>query len=374
MADGWAFSLIFKKVANCYNQLLNKIEPNYQATNFEIYLENEKDYLASKVYQRDQEFWLRQYEGKELTMLEAKGNKIKENLVYQFSVSKDVYQSIGEYCKSNKSTLFHFFLGLVAISLYRVIGKKDITILLPVLNRSNRKHRDIIGLLMNMIPLNLTMSSEMDFLELQGMIGQVLRESYRHHQFQFTELINLLRKKGIQSPTRCDVRLSYEKHDYNVQIQDAIVDICPLTHELDEDPLALFIREYEGNQTINLDFHFNQQYFNKNECESIFEAFRKLLKEIPSQDDRELKSLKVFNKKALSYLKGKTTEIESYSILELFHNQVEKSPEKEAVIFRDKSITYEELNLNANRIANLIREKTEGHRERVGILISKVNV
>src|SRR5215467_4169657 len=56
---------------------------------------------------------------------------------------------------------------------------------------------------------------------------------------------------------------------------------------------------------------------------------------------------------------------------ELFEEQVKKTPKAEAVVFEDASLSYEELNRRANRLAHYLRELGVKPDERVAICVER---
>ena len=57
--------------------------------------------------------------------------------------------------------------------------------------------------------------------------------------------------------------------------------------------------------------------------------------------------------------------------LQLFENQVEKTPEATAVIFGDESLSYRELNVRANRLAHLLISFGIGPENFVGLAVPR---
>ena len=67
-------------------------------------------------------------------------------------------------------------------------------------------------------------------------------------------------------------------------------------------------------------------------------------------DEEKQKIINEFNDTDTDFPKDK-------SVVELFEEQVRKTPDNTAVIFKDTSVTYRELNEKSNRIASYIRKK-----------------
>ena len=57
------------------------------------------------------------------------------------------------------------------------------------------------------------------------------------------------------------------------------------------------------------------------------------------------------------------------TIQELFEEQVEKSPNNLAVVFKDKKLTYRELNEHSNQLARTLRERGVNPDQIVGLMV-----
>jgi amino acid adenylation domain-containing protein len=67
---------------------------------------------------------------------------------------------------------------------------------------------------------------------------------------------------------------------------------------------------------------------------------------------------------------GETTEAPPARTLhEAFEMQVEKTPDRAAVIFEDESLSYRQLNTRANRVAHMLRQKGVGEDAVVGVML-----
>ncbi|KMP94175.1 hypothetical protein TU65_14990, partial [Bacillus wiedmannii] len=79
-------------------------------------------------------------------------------------------------------------------------------------------------------------------------------------------------------------------------------------------------------------------------------------------DDERHQLLEEFNKTQVDYSRGKTLQ-------ELFEAQVDKRPDHIAVKFRNKTLTYRELNEKSNQLARVLRQKGVNPNSIVGLMI-----
>lgn len=71
-----------------------------------------------------------------------------------------------------------------------------------------------------------------------------------------------------------------------------------------------------------------------------------------------------FNSTQKEYCKDKT-------INELFEEQVDKNPDKIALVFGQESLTYQELNKRSNQVARVLRDNEIRADDIVGILVKR---
>ena len=129
-----------------------------------------------------------------------------------------------------------------------------------------------------------------------------------------------------------------------------------------------------GNYRIQLEF--NSGYFSIEEANRMLRYFRHLIGEILAAPERPATELgmldeaerhlllDVFNRRAL--------DIPESSLIELFESQVRRNEDIVAVVADDGMLTYGELNEEANRLANFLREKYQARpRELVAILTNR---
>ena len=116
---------------------------------------------------------------------------------------------------------------------------------------------------------------------------------------------------------------------------------------------------YECNFVERIAGHFKQL------IEKVIENARFLIKDVDILTKQEREQIIYgFNDTKADYPEDKTFH-------ELFEEQVEKVPERTAVVFENKSLTYRELNQRANSLAWTLREKGVGTDKIVAIMLEK---
>ncbi|WP_426446147.1 amino acid adenylation domain-containing protein [Paenibacillus sp. S-38] len=132
-----------------------------------------------------------------------------------------------------------------------------------------------------------------------------------------------------------------------------------------------------GEETA-VKFEYNAELYSSREIERIQGHLVHMLSQMAEDPERSVESLELVTageKLALLESFGALPEgAEETSPLlfhELFEQQARRSPDETAVIFRDRSLTYGELNARANLLAVRLRESGIGREQVVGILAER---
>ena len=177
ITDGWGGSIIFKETVNNYNNI-TKLKINLEKYSYLEFIKENKKYQESDKYLKDKIFWKEklQYIPKNLftKSIYIDGGIVsnRENLI----VERKVYNEIMEYSKNNNCSIFHFFLGVLAVYFGKICNEEEVVIGVPILNRTKATNKQIVGHFANVIPLKITINKENTFSYIINKIRMELGE------------------------------------------------------------------------------------------------------------------------------------------------------------------------------------------------------
>ncbi len=131
-----------------------------------------------------------------------------------------------------------------------------------------------------------------------------------------------------------------------------------------------------SDNEFKLTFEYCTKLFDENFIINFAKRYESILNEIlihPDtlisnisilDEDEKHKILYEFNNTKSDYPKDKT-------IIQLFEEQVNKTPDNIAVVFEDKKLTYRELNEKANALAYALKSMNINHKDIVSVLLDK---
>ena len=358
ITDGWGTSLMFQRLVQNYNEILEhgEIKTIYPFS-YKDFAEDDAAYQESESYTEDKKYWVKKFE----SLPENLFDKIEDNVQTNKSdrkeliLKREVYNQLNQLATTYKCSTFNVILAI----LYTYFGRKhrnnNFAIGLPVLNRSKSIYKKTVGLFMGISPLRIPIDFNASFQDLIVEIKNTLRNDYRHQRFPLGKLIQELQIFS-EKERLFNITLSYEKQNYSNDFLHTQTQVIPLTHKSERVALALYIREFDEQEDVKIDFDYNLNYFNEVQITQVVQHFENLIHAIldtPNQILKELdylgkeekkEVLETFNNTKADYQKEKT-------FLDLFEKQVENFSSKEALKDDYKTYSYSELHKLSNQIA-----------------------
>ncbi len=378
ISDAWSCSKIGTDIVNFLNSKINNKEfieesrPSYIE-----YINSEREYETSEKYLKDEEFWRKYLSNiKETVSLKPiKENTSKEAARYSVVLNDEESEKINKYCKENKISPYALFLAAISTYIYRVKGNNDFIIGTPVLNRANFKEKNMIGMFVSTLPIRVNVKENEKFVELAKNISTNNLSLFRHQKYPYSKSLEFVRKNQDIRTNLYNIVLSYQNARANMG-QDSIYSTTWVFNKNISDELQIHIMDMDSTGRLNINYDYLIDLFNEVEIKYlhtrlmaiIFDAINNINIDVENiqimSDEEKNKIIHDFNDTIIDYPKDKT-------VMELFKEQVEKTPDMIALVFKEKSMTYKELNEKSNRIAHFLKQKDICKNDVVGIMMDK---
>ncbi len=178
---------------------------------------------------------------------------------------------------------------------------------------------------------------------------------------------------------------SEEKTLFNTGFLFSVKDTCDKSRGTEDIPddlgkinqgLCLALKVYQCDNKLTFYFNYNSSLFKKDTIMRMVVHFNNILREIVNDPVKKLSDIEVLSEveKRQLFIDFNSTKQEypkSMTIHEVFEQQAEKVPDRVAVIFEDKCLTYKELNQKSNILARLLRENGIGPGRIAGVMAER---
>jgi len=381
--DGWSLAMMFKRTSEFYNQ--SNIPENSVLiyNSLEDFTLMSTQYLNSDVFLADRSFWS---DKSKLWNDGGFDNFIVDRTVLSnindfstksksFELSRKQFSSLQTFSRNYNCSLFEFFIALYYMYFTNTYNKKSIVIGTPVLNRNNAAFKKTLGSFMNVLANIYSFSNDISFLELLKLIHAEIRESYRHSQYPFSLVQKEFNEQHKANVSIIDVLFSYENFDYGLRFDSHKSSIVALPNGRDNIPLTIKIREYSTNETIVFDLNYATEIFQDQHIDRLIDDLKFLMTSVINLPSHKLKDFDTLcPKSANGILERKGSEFvkdQRLSLLDLFYSNVLNLGSKLALICDGELITFKEIDLRSNLIAQEILKSGVGKDSIIPIFLDR---
>ncbi|MBC7886372.1 MAG: amino acid adenylation domain-containing protein [Ferruginibacter sp.] len=278
-----------------------------------------------------------------------------------FSIDKELANQVNLLCQQQDSTLFMTMLAAFNVLLHRYSGQQDICVGTTVPGREQEQVEGLIGFFENRLALRSEVSDDISFAEFLGQVKNTVISAYEHQEAPFERVVETVAKDndpGNNPIFQVMFGLTSKPLNAELKLKELILSVEKIENKISNYAISLFITEttdgfagsveyctglYQEATMIKMIDHY------KNLLRSIVETPHQKMGSLPmltTAEEQEL--LEEFNNTGSAYPKDKT-------LVELFEEQVVKTPGKMAVLFEEQQISYEALNSKANQLAHWLR-------------------
>ena len=363
-----------------FNRLYNGEDLKNIPIQYKDYAVWENEYDNSELIKIPENYWVNKFKDCEFAQL---------NLPYDFSIpskrsyngekitkkiNEKEFKKIERYAKKIGVSPYMFFVSTFFILLYKYTGQNDINVGSPIANRNRNETKRMIGMFVNNIILRGKINEEATFEEFLENIKNQLLEDLTYQPYPFDMLIKKLKVEIDNSKNPLfDVMFTYQNKEENiVKINEKETQVIEINNNISKFNLSLEVKP--KTNTINIEYCTD--LFKRQTIERLFEHYMNTIKSVMNDINIKIKDINIvpkdeknkilyeFNNTKLDYPKNKI-------ITELFEEQVEKQPDKTAVVFGKESISYKELNEKSNQIANYLRKTGVKPNDIIGVMLPR---
>lgn len=372
IADGWSLQILTHQISKIYEQMLaGKADLSPQQPSYKDFIHNDAEYLRSPKYAKSKQYWSERFEQLPEQMPPL-SHDVDGDRIVSF-LHKEQSDKIIGFCERHNITLNTFFISLYLIYKFKVTGTKDMILGVPVVGRSGKIERNTFGMFVNTMPFRFVMNCDETVLDVMHRVSKLLTVNYKHHRYPYNHFfkdINLA-QKGYDR--LFEVCINY----YGTQLSNDIDGLPVHNHEFyngqQEYPLQIIIRNWLDDKGIQLDFDYKVSEYTQEQVMGMFNHL-KLAIDLILRDDRKPVSdflLVTEDEKqrlVFDYNKTDTDQRNDRSIIDLFEEQVQLTPDRVAIECGNDSLTYEELNQRSNQLAALLTSKGVSNHAIVAIM------
>jgi amino acid adenylation domain-containing protein len=278
------------------------------------------------------------------------------------------------------ATLFIALLAAFATLLHRYSGQDDIVVGTPFAGRNRTEFETMVGYFINPLALRVDLSGNPSFRTLLKRARETTIEAFQYADVPYEMVVNATRPERDMSQTPVFQAMmvlhnpAWQTERPKFQPQGTTA--TEVVHQKEWSKFDVLLGMSERQTGLNTTWEYSTDLFEHATIERMTHHFRELIASAVADPDRPLSRLSLLTQEERSRIlvdwsQEAAPKIDDQLVKDLFEAQVERTPGAVAVVFEDQSISYEDLNRRANRLAHHLQAKGVGPGSLVAIFMEK---
>jgi amino acid adenylation domain-containing protein len=375
ICDGWSFELIYRQTADLYRRCLQG-QPleTVPLLPYAHYIVHERAYRESVRYRKAEAYWKQRLveDGGSIsfygripqlatTRTRRVSHQLSPDLAHKLKVA--VAETSSE---PKKVSLLHIFAAVLIAYIHSLNRKQSYTIGIPFHNRRSKPFKETIGFFSEILPVRIDVAEGDTLASLVGKVREEIQKAVRHGQH------------SIANPyfgKVYEVVVNYHNRSFS---DFAGIPAYPewIHNGHGDDSLALQIHDFGASGGLVLDFDLHQSIFTQQESEQAVRHCVRALEAFLTRPDQPLQGLTLLSpqetRRVIKEWSQCANEItDRRCVHETLEEQASFNPDNLAVVFKDESLTYQELNRRSNKLAHYLKKRGVGPRTLVALCVER---
>ncbi len=381
VADGWSMGVLIEEFSQLYaaHAQGRRAELPVLPIQYADYALWQRRWMEAGELERQLDWWRAQL-GTEQPVLELPGDRSRPARPTQhgarldFALEPALAKGLMTLARQRGVTPFMLLLASFQALLHRYSGQTDLRIGVPVANRSRAETHGLIGFFVNTQVLRAELDGRLPFARLLEQTRDRSLDAQGYQDVPFERLVNALQgERSLSHSPLFQVMFNHQQSRPGALggmlagLQVESLEWQGRTAQFD-----LQLDTHEEGERLLASLTYATDLFDAERIDTLARHWRNLLGAIVANPEcaiGELPMLSAGESEATLY--GLNATQQHYGGPECVHLHIEAqaaaTPDACALVFAGHSLTYEQLNQQANRLAHQLREQGVGPEVRVGI-------
>lgn len=336
--DGYGTSMLLRRVSEVYSALSQgQAVTASPFAGLSGVIEEDIAYQTSSQFERDRQYWLdAMQDAPEPVRLTPQTAPASDLALRQSAVlPTETFAQLQEVSRQAQASWADLLLAATAIYLHRCRGATEIILGVPMMGRLGSAALRVPAMVMNIVPLRVSVTTDSSFAQVASQIAQRLRDLRPHQRYRYEQLRRDLKRVGrpLFGPV-----VNIMPFDDSIRFGDAS---CTL-HNLSAGPvedLAVNVRANLGSRTLKLDIEANPACYSPEELAQHQQGWLAELHRGLEDCECPLTS----HPATQALLQGEPLAEPVPDVLQRFLERAQQQPDAPAIVAADQHWSYGEL-------------------------------
>lgn len=397
ITDFWSQTLILNDLMKHYKDCCNQ-EPMSVTSDvtFLDFNNRQEEYIRSEQGADAFEFWKKYLDGSSLK-LGFPADHVRpafhsENgTTLEFHIDKELTDAVTDYCKTRKATVFNLMLAAYYAVLNRYTNDTDIVVGVPVAGRMDQDIGKVVGLCMNSLPVRAMFEEDTTLGQLIELVQGSISQIYKYQNYPFGLLAeNLDIERDVSSTPVYQTVFIYQESSladnedfsafaigsdgYSIQIDGMKMNTVGFVKKGAQFDITLMISKTSKGFEISI--NYNTDIYEEETMKGLSECYIKTLREMVQDDTQKVSeyqfvSENIYQKVVYDWNNTDVEVPEGVYVPDILEKVAKEYPKKAALICKEQSMTFEELEQKAEQLAQYLMQKGIHDNTTVALLLDR---
>ncbi|MCC8381695.1 amino acid adenylation domain-containing protein, partial [Xenorhabdus sp. PB30.3] len=368
ISDGWSSGILIRELAAFYQAALTGRDADLPPLPIQYadYAAWQRTALHCDELTVQRDFWYNQLNGAP-SLLELptdrprpavqsyRGSKIPVHL------DEELLTALKTFAQNQGATLFMAILTAWTVVLSRLSGQNDIVIGLPIANRTRTELDNLIGFFVNTLALRIESGQCHTIAELLAHVRKQTLAAYAHQDLPFEQVVEVLQpERSLSHSPIFQVMLALDNTPaQELKLPGLELSIIEQPQYSAQCDLTLSFTETAGNSGLTGTLIYATDLFDRETVVRIAGYFQNVITAMIADVTQTISSLPMLSameqQQLLVDFNATQADFPQNALIhELFEQQVAQTPEAIAVVCEGQTLSYEQINRQANQLAHYL--------------------
>ncbi|MBS0264114.1 MAG: amino acid adenylation domain-containing protein, partial [Planctomycetes bacterium] len=381
--DGWSLGIILRELAALYQahatgQPVDLPELPVQYVDFAV---QQRNWLQGEVLEQQLAYWKKQLAGAPALLELPTDFPRPANQTYRGSslpvvISQELSEALLALSRREGATLFMTLLAAFQVLLARYTAQNDISVGAPIAGRNRSELEGLIGFFVNSVVLRSDLSGQPSFTELLRQVRQTTLAAYAHQDLPFEKLVAELHpQRNLSHSPLFQVMFALQNTpSAPFALPGLQIAAVPLEATCAKFDLTLSLTEQDN--TCRGTLNYNADLFAPTRMARLIGHYLVLLEGIVADPTRAISQLPLLTAAESQQLliDGNQTTVDDCRdtcVHDLFAAQAQRTPDAIAIVCQKQTLTYGDLERQANQLAQYLVSRGVGPQVLVGVCVER---
>ncbi|WP_308583944.1 non-ribosomal peptide synthase/polyketide synthase [uncultured Pseudomonas sp.] len=386
ISDAWSMEVMVEEWVQGYAAFSQGLEPHLPALPIQYadYAVWQRDWMAAGEQARQLTYWRERLAGEQRVLelpLDYPRPAVQSHRGARLDLMLEaaLVDALHTLARSQGVTLFVLLLTSFQTLLYRYSGQSDVRVGVPIANRNRVETERLIGFFVNTQVLKADITGELAFAELLQQVKRAALEAQAHQDLPFEQLVEALQpERSLSHSPLFQVMFNHQTDARSEASAQSIAGLCVegLAWDSHTAHFDLSLDTQVSADGLWASLTYATDLFDARTIERMAGHWLGLLRSVvktPTQPVGRLPLLATEEQHRLqqAWNSSSPAVLWQAGVHRLFEAQVLQRPQAVALVLDGESLSYAELNRQANRLAHCLVEQGVGPEVLVGVAVER---